>query len=87
MAPGSRGVGAVFVRFSGKDSGQTGKATSELRVAHRSWSFYLSSAPGLVDQLAASRKDFARECDCLEGKTCLIFSAFFLTFFCVRAHV
>ena len=28
MAPGSRGTGAVFVRFSGEDSGQLGEATS-----------------------------------------------------------
>jgi hypothetical protein len=29
MAPGSRGTGAVFVCFSGEDSGQTGDATGE----------------------------------------------------------
>jgi hypothetical protein len=33
MAPGSRGVGAVFSHFSGEDSGQTGEATGEPRVA------------------------------------------------------
>jgi hypothetical protein len=27
MTPGSRGVGAVFVCFSGEDSSQTGEAT------------------------------------------------------------
>uniref|UniRef100_A0A2N9FXL0 Uncharacterized protein n=1 Tax=Fagus sylvatica TaxID=28930 RepID=A0A2N9FXL0_FAGSY len=61
MAPGSRGVGAVFVCFSGEDSGQTGDATGEPRVPRRSWSRYLSNAPGLADQLVASRKDSARE--------------------------
>uniref|UniRef100_A0A2N9G4E7 Uncharacterized protein n=1 Tax=Fagus sylvatica TaxID=28930 RepID=A0A2N9G4E7_FAGSY len=61
MAPGSRGVGAVFARFSGEDSGQTGDATGEPRVPRRSWSRYLSNAPGLADQLVASRKDSARE--------------------------
>uniref|UniRef100_A0A2N9F631 Aminotransferase-like plant mobile domain-containing protein n=1 Tax=Fagus sylvatica TaxID=28930 RepID=A0A2N9F631_FAGSY len=61
MAPGSRGVGAVFVHFSGEDSGQTGDAIGEPRVPRRSWSRYLSNAPGLVDQLVASRKDSARE--------------------------
>uniref|UniRef100_A0A2N9J683 Uncharacterized protein n=1 Tax=Fagus sylvatica TaxID=28930 RepID=A0A2N9J683_FAGSY len=45
MAPGSRGAGAVFARFSGKDSGQTGEATGEPRVARRSWSHHLSNAP------------------------------------------
>uniref|UniRef100_A0A2N9EHD3 Uncharacterized protein n=1 Tax=Fagus sylvatica TaxID=28930 RepID=A0A2N9EHD3_FAGSY len=57
----SRGAGAVFVHFSGEDSGQTGEATGEPRVARRSWSRHLSNAPGLVGQLAASRKDSARE--------------------------
>uniref|UniRef100_A0A2N9FKF9 Aminotransferase-like plant mobile domain-containing protein n=1 Tax=Fagus sylvatica TaxID=28930 RepID=A0A2N9FKF9_FAGSY len=61
MAPGSRGVGAVFVHFSGEDSGQTGDAIGEPRVPRRSWSHYLSNAPGLADQLVASRKDSARE--------------------------
>uniref|UniRef100_A0A2N9GEP3 Aminotransferase-like plant mobile domain-containing protein n=1 Tax=Fagus sylvatica TaxID=28930 RepID=A0A2N9GEP3_FAGSY len=61
MAPGSRGVGAVFVHFSGVDSGQTGNAIGEPRVPRRSRSHYLSNAPGLADQLVASRKDSARE--------------------------
>ena len=86
MAPGSRGVGAVFSRFSGKDSGQTGEATGELRVASRSWSCSLSYAPGLADQLAMSRKESAREGDCPGGKTRQIFNAFSLFFVCVRAY-
>uniref|UniRef100_A0A2N9F3G0 RNase H type-1 domain-containing protein n=1 Tax=Fagus sylvatica TaxID=28930 RepID=A0A2N9F3G0_FAGSY len=61
MAPGSRGIGAVFVHFSGEDSGQTGDAIGEPRVPRRSRSRYLSNAPGLADQLVASRKDSARE--------------------------
>uniref|UniRef100_A0A2N9GPD5 Uncharacterized protein n=1 Tax=Fagus sylvatica TaxID=28930 RepID=A0A2N9GPD5_FAGSY len=64
MAPGSRGVGAVFVHFSGEDSGQTGDAIGEPRVPRRSRSRYLSNAPGLADQLVASRKDSAREGGC-----------------------
>uniref|UniRef100_A0A2N9J1S6 Uncharacterized protein n=1 Tax=Fagus sylvatica TaxID=28930 RepID=A0A2N9J1S6_FAGSY len=56
MAPGSRGIGAVFVHFSGEDSDQTGDAFGEPRVPRRSWSRYLSNAPGLVDQLVASRE-------------------------------
>uniref|UniRef100_A0A2N9GLE4 Uncharacterized protein n=1 Tax=Fagus sylvatica TaxID=28930 RepID=A0A2N9GLE4_FAGSY len=36
MAPGSRGVGAVFVHFSDEDSGQTGDAIGEPRVPRRS---------------------------------------------------
>uniref|UniRef100_A0A2N9GKH0 Uncharacterized protein n=1 Tax=Fagus sylvatica TaxID=28930 RepID=A0A2N9GKH0_FAGSY len=36
MAPGSRGTGAVFVCFSGEDSGQTGDAFGEPRVPRRS---------------------------------------------------
>ena len=69
MAPGSRGAGAVFVRFSGEDSGQLGKATGELRVPRRSWSCHLSNALGLADQLVASRKDSVRERGCPGGKT------------------
>uniref|UniRef100_A0A2N9G674 Uncharacterized protein n=1 Tax=Fagus sylvatica TaxID=28930 RepID=A0A2N9G674_FAGSY len=61
MAPGSRGVGAVFVHFSGEDSDQTGNAIGEPRVPRCSWSRYLSNAPGLADQLVASRKDSERE--------------------------
>uniref|UniRef100_A0A2N9HNQ6 Uncharacterized protein n=1 Tax=Fagus sylvatica TaxID=28930 RepID=A0A2N9HNQ6_FAGSY len=47
MAPGSRGVRAIFVCFSGEDSGQTGDATGEPRVSRRSRSRYLSNAPRL----------------------------------------
>ncbi|GMY33685.1 hypothetical protein FCV25MIE_28927, partial [Fagus crenata] len=55
MAPGSRGVGAVFVHFSGEDSDQTGDAIGEPRVPCRSWIHYLSNAPGLTDQLVFAR--------------------------------
>jgi hypothetical protein len=78
MAPESRGVGAVFVRFSGEDSGQTGDAIGEPRVSRRSWSRYLSNAPGLAGQIVASRKDSAREGGCPGGKTRFTPSAFFL---------
>uniref|UniRef100_A0A2N9EZQ3 Uncharacterized protein n=1 Tax=Fagus sylvatica TaxID=28930 RepID=A0A2N9EZQ3_FAGSY len=61
MTPGSRGAGVVFVCFSGEDSGQTGEAASEPRVARRSRSLYLSNAPGPARQLATSRKDSVRE--------------------------
>uniref|UniRef100_A0A2N9FWH9 TTF-type domain-containing protein n=1 Tax=Fagus sylvatica TaxID=28930 RepID=A0A2N9FWH9_FAGSY len=61
MTPGSRGAGAIFACFSGEDSGQTGEATSEPRVTRRSWSRHLSNSPGPAGQLAASRKDSARE--------------------------
>jgi hypothetical protein len=78
MALGSRGVGAVFVQFSDEDSGQTRDAIGEPRVPRRSWSRYLSNAPGLADQLVASRKDSAREGGCPGGKTRFSPSAFFL---------
>uniref|UniRef100_A0A2N9IJW0 Uncharacterized protein n=1 Tax=Fagus sylvatica TaxID=28930 RepID=A0A2N9IJW0_FAGSY len=77
MAPGSRGIGAVFVHFSGEDSDQTGDAFGEPRVPRRSWSRYLSNAPELLDQLVASRKDSAREGGCPRGKTRFPPSAFF----------
>ena len=78
MAPGSRGVGAIFVCFSGEDSGQTGDVLGEPRVSHRSQSRYLSNTPRLEDQLVASRKDSAREGGCPGGKTHFTPSAFFL---------
>ena len=78
MAPESRGVEAVFVRFSDEDSGQTGDVIGEPRVPRRSWSRYLSNAPGLVDQLVASRKDSAREGGCPGEKMRFTPSAFFL---------
>jgi hypothetical protein len=78
MAPGSRGAGAVFVCFSGGDSGQTGDAFGEPRVPRRSQSRYLSNAPRLADQLVTSRKDSAREGGCPGGKTRFTPSAFFL---------
>jgi hypothetical protein len=87
MAPRSRGVGAVFVCFSGEDSGQTGDATGEPRVARHSRSRHLSNAPGLAGQLVASRKDSAREGSCPKEK-CLVSSAHFsLLFVCVRARI
>jgi hypothetical protein len=78
MAPGSQGVGAVFVCFSGEDSGQTGDAIGEPRVPRRSWSRHLSNALGLGGQLVASRKDSVREGGCLEGKMRFVPSALFL---------
>uniref|UniRef100_A0A2N9IJL6 Uncharacterized protein n=1 Tax=Fagus sylvatica TaxID=28930 RepID=A0A2N9IJL6_FAGSY len=54
MAPESRGVGAI--RFSDEDSGQTGEATGELRVASCSWSCSLCYALGLIDQIACRQK-------------------------------
>jgi hypothetical protein len=78
MAPRSRGVGVVFVHFSGEDFDQMGNAIGEPRVPRRSWSLYLSNAPRLADQLVASRKDSAREGGCPGGKTRFTPSAFFL---------
>ena len=50
----------------------------KIPVKRRSWSRYLSDAPGLEDQLVASRKDCAREGGCPGGKTRFTPSAFFL---------
>ena len=78
MAPGSWGAEVVFVCFSGEDSGRMRDATGEPRVARCSRSRHLSNAPGLTGQLAASRKDSAREGGCPGGKTRFIPSEFFL---------
>jgi hypothetical protein len=87
MDPGSRGAGAIFVCFSSEDSGQTGEATGEPRVARRSRSRHLSNAPGLAGQLSASRKDSAREGGC-PGEKCVKSSAHFSSLFvCVCACI
>jgi hypothetical protein len=87
MAPRSRGTGAVFACFSDEDSGQTGEATGESRVARRSWSRYLSNAPGPAGQLSASLKDSAHEGGC-PGEKCAKSSAHFSSLFvCVCAHI
>ena len=87
MTPGSRGAGAILACFSGKDSGQTGQATDESRVARRSWSRHLSNAPGLAGQLVVSREDSALEGGCL-GEKCVKSSAHFsLLFVCVCARI
>ena len=87
MAPGSRGAGAVFVCFSGEDSGQTRDAFGEPRVPSRSQSHYLSNAPGLEDQLVVSRKDSTCEGGCPGGKTHLLPAHFFLNLVPVRARI
>ena len=69
MVPGSWDAGAIFSCFFGEDSGQTGEATGEPRVARCRRSCHLSNAPKLADQLAVSRKDSAREGGCSGGKT------------------
>ena len=86
MAPGSRGVGAVFVHFSDEDSGKTGDALGEPRVPRRSRSRYLSNAPGLVDQLVASREDSAREGGCPGGKMRFTPARFFSNLVPVRVR-
>ena len=87
MTQGSRGAEAIFACFSGEDSGQTGEAIGELRVAHRSWSCHLSNAPGPTDQLVVSWEDSAREGGC-PGKKCVKSSAHFsLLFVCVCAYL
>ena len=86
MAPESRGVGAVFVHFSNEDSGQTGNAIGEPRVPRRSWSRYLSNAPGLADQLVASREDSAREGGCPGGKMRFTPARFFSNLVPVRVR-
>jgi hypothetical protein len=82
------GVSELFsCTLSGEDSDQTGDAFSEPRVPRRSWSRYLSNAPGLVDQLVASRKDFAREGGCPGEKTRFPPSAFFSQILSQFAHI
>jgi hypothetical protein len=87
MAPGSQGAGVVFSRFSGEDSGQTGEATGEPRVARRSWSHHISNAPGFADQLVVSREDSAREGGCPGEKRVKSLAHFSLLFVCVCAHI
>ena len=85
MTPGSRGAGAIFTHFSGEDSGQTGEAIGEPRVARRSWSRYLSNAPRLADQLVVSREDSGNEGGCL-GEKHVRSPARFSLLFCLCSH-
>uniref|UniRef100_A0A2N9H975 Uncharacterized protein n=1 Tax=Fagus sylvatica TaxID=28930 RepID=A0A2N9H975_FAGSY len=56
------GVSELFLcTFPVKIPVKRGNAIGEPRVPRRSRSHYLSNAPGLADQLVASRKDSARE--------------------------
>uniref|UniRef100_A0A2N9HWW3 Uncharacterized protein n=1 Tax=Fagus sylvatica TaxID=28930 RepID=A0A2N9HWW3_FAGSY len=87
MAPGSRGAGAVFVCFSGEDSGQTGEATGKPRVARRSWSHHLSNASGLAGQLAASWKDSMRAKAAVREKNASNLRLIFPCFLSVFARV
>jgi hypothetical protein len=87
MTPGSRGTGGVFVCFSGEDSGQMGEAAGEPRVARCSRSRHLSNAPRPTHQLAASRKDSAREGGCPGEKRTKPSAHFSLLFVCVCAHI
>ena len=63
-----------------------GDATGEPRVARRNRSRHLSNAPELAGQLAASRKDSAREGGCSGGKRVLFPAHFFLNLIPVRAY-
>jgi hypothetical protein len=83
MSPGSWGAGVIFVCFSDEDSGQTGDATGEPRVARRSRSRHLSNA----GQLAVSRKDSARKGGCPEEKCVKSSAHFSLLFVCVCARI
>ena len=86
MAPRSWGAGAIFVCFSGEDSGRTGDAIGEPRAARPSRSRHLSNVPGLVGQLAASWKDSEREGGYPEEKCIESLAHFSLFFVCVRAY-
>ena len=74
----SRAVLGVFRNSKWVMHHIVGDALGEPRVPRRSRSRYLSNAPGLEDQLVASRKDSASEGGCPEGKTSFTPSAFFL---------
>ena len=78
MAPGSRGVRVVFLRFSSKDSGQTGDDIGESRVARRSQCCPLSLSSKLGDQIAVSWEDFVCEDGFSQGKMCQISNTLFL---------
>jgi hypothetical protein len=73
--------------FPAKIPVNRGMLPGEPRVPRRSWSRHLSNAPRLARQLAASRKDSAREGGCL-GEKCTKPSAHFsLNLVPVRARI
>ena len=87
MAPGSRGAGAVFVCFSGEDSGQTGDVFGEPRVPSRSWSCYLSNNPGSRINLLRVGKTLRAKAAVREEKRVLLPARFFLNLVPVRARI
>ena len=75
----------LFFRiFPAKIPAKRGKIPAN-RVASRSWSCSLSCAPGLVDQLAVSQKEFVHKGGCLERKR-VRFSARFPYFSSAFTH-
>ena len=86
MAPGSRGVGAIFVHFSDEDSGETGNAIGEPRVPRRSWSRYLSNAPGLAINLLRAGKTLRAKAAVREEKRILLPARFFSNLVPVHAR-
>jgi hypothetical protein len=87
MAPGSRGTGAVFVCFSGEDSGQTGDAFGEPRVPRRSRSRYLSNAPGSRINFLRVGKTLRAKAAVPEEKRVLLPARFFSNLVPVRARI
>ena len=86
MAPGSRGAGAVFVCFSGKDSGQMGDAFGKPRVPRRSRSHYLSNAPGSRINLLRVGRTLRAKAAVREEKCVLLPARFFSNLVPVRAR-
>ena len=86
MAPGSWGVGAVFVHFSDEDSGRTGNAIGKPRVPRRSWSHYLSNAPGSRINLLRVGKTLRAKAAVREEKCVLLPARFFSNLVPVRAR-
>jgi hypothetical protein len=87
MAPGSRGVGAVFVHFSGEDSDQTGDAIGEPRVPRRSWVAIFPTHPGSRINLLRAGKTLRAKAAVREEKRVFLPARFSSNLVPVRAHI
>jgi hypothetical protein len=87
MAPGSRGVGAVFVHFSDADSGQTGMLSANREFHDVAGVIIFPTHPGSRINLLRAEKDSAREGGCPGEKMRFAPSAFFSNLVPVRAHI
>jgi hypothetical protein len=87
MAPGSRGVGAVFVHFSDADSGQTGMLSANREFHDVAGVIIFPTHPGSRINLLRAEKTLRAKAAVREKKCVLFPARFFSNLVPVRAHI